>query len=121
MAVGEDVADPEARAIIELAQTLVPAALRAVEQWEQLVDWSAGDLAIEVRSWTPRVNVVSRALTAVDEHWRLATAILDAEIPADSTGLGCATTSTGRVASRLSTPSTVPFWLDSATSTANIR
>ena len=51
------------------------------------MDWSAGDLAIEVRSWTPRVNVVSQALTGVDEHWRLATAILDFEIPVDPTGL----------------------------------
>lgn len=72
--------DPETRAVIELVETVAPEAIRIAEEWENRVDWTAGELTIELTSWTARADVISRAIAAVDDQWRLATAIIGTEV-----------------------------------------
>ena len=82
MAVG--LQDPETRAVVELVETVAPEATRFAEEWEERVDWAESVLTIELTSWTPRADVVGRAIAAVDQRWRLASGIVS---PAAQHGL----------------------------------
>ena len=69
-----DIAD-RTRTVFELVEVLAEA-LPEVERWPGRADWDVGELTLTLTSWTARVDVVSRALAAIDDHWRLAAAIV---------------------------------------------